>query len=173
MPNVHSKRLWSAALNKYVRVKVQARVLRTIDKAGGLDEYLLGESKGRVRELGMEGWRLRWRLMQEGGVKERLRERRVALGVRPEGVERWLGDGELLGEEDAGEEEDGEGKKIEFRIREVEEEEEDEELEFSEEEIDRILREDEIARGELSAVRRAGVELDPPKITPRGSEAKV
>jgi large subunit ribosomal protein L28 len=45
-PNVHSKRLWSDALNCRVRVKVTAGVLRTIDIKGGLDNYLL-ESKDK------------------------------------------------------------------------------------------------------------------------------
>lgn len=73
------------------------RVLRTIDKCGGLDEYLLGEGKGRIKELGMEGWRLRWRIMCQGkGVKEGLRRRRAELGVPPGGLERWLSDSQLL-----------------------------------------------------------------------------
>ena len=45
-------------------MKVATRVLRTIDKVGGLDQYLLGEKAGRVKELGVEGWRLRWRVMK-------------------------------------------------------------------------------------------------------------
>ncbi|KAL8993761.1 MAG: hypothetical protein Q9169_006107 [Polycauliona sp. 2 TL-2023] len=98
-PNIHDKRLWSVALGKYMQVRVQARVLRTIDKVGGLDEYLLGESPARIRELGMEGWKMRWRLLQDRGVKERLRRRRVELGLRPQGTEMFLSDAELLGEE--------------------------------------------------------------------------
>ncbi|KAL8661519.1 MAG: hypothetical protein Q9202_005528 [Teloschistes flavicans] len=96
-PNVHSKRLWSESLGRHIRVKVATRVLRTIDKCGGLDGYLLGEGKGRIKELGMEGWRLRWRIMRQGeGVQEKLRKRRAELGVPPEGIERWLSDSQLL-----------------------------------------------------------------------------
>ncbi|KAL8774416.1 MAG: hypothetical protein Q9194_004042 [Teloschistes cf. exilis] len=96
-PNIHSKRLWSESLGQHVRVKVATRVLRTIDKCGGLDGYLLGEGKGRIKELGMEGWRLRWRIMCQGkGVKEGLRRRRAELGVPPGGLERWLSDSQLL-----------------------------------------------------------------------------
>ncbi|KAI4266575.1 MAG: hypothetical protein L6R38_008663 [Xanthoria sp. 2 TBL-2021] len=98
-PNIHDKRLWSVALGKYIQVRVQARVLRTIDKVGGLDEYLLGESPARIKELGMEGWKMRWRLLQDRGVKERLRRRRVELGLPPQGPEMFLSDAELLGEE--------------------------------------------------------------------------
>lgn len=63
---------------------MQARVLRTIDKVGGLDEYLLGGKRARVKELGMGGWELRWRIWQTDMVTERFRREREALGV-PEG----------------------------------------------------------------------------------------
>lgn len=80
-PNIHSKRLWSDALGRFVHVKVQARVLRTVDKCGGLDEYLLGEKPGRVKELGVEGWRLRWLVMGTGKVRRRVGAEREALGL--------------------------------------------------------------------------------------------
>ena len=60
-------------------------MLRTIDKVGGLDEYLLGQKEARVRELGVEGWRLRWRVMQTGSVRRRFKEERRALGLPEEG----------------------------------------------------------------------------------------
>ena len=82
-PNVHFKRLWSDALETFVRLRTTTRVLRTVDKVGGLDEYLLGEKAGRVKELGMEGWKLRWRVMQTEKVKERLRVQREHLGLPP------------------------------------------------------------------------------------------
>ena len=80
-PNVHFKRLWSDALNMFVRVRITTRVLRTVDKVGGLDEYLLGEKAGRIKELGMGGWKLRWRIMQTEKVKERFRLQREQLGL--------------------------------------------------------------------------------------------
>ncbi|KAF6237678.1 hypothetical protein HO173_003879 [Letharia columbiana] len=80
-PNMHNKRLWSDGLARFVQVKVQARVLRTIDKCGGLDEYLLGEKAGRIKELGVEGWRLRWLVMRTGKVRRRVKEQRAALGL--------------------------------------------------------------------------------------------
>lgn len=80
-PNIHTKRLWSDALARFVRVRVQARVLRTIDKVGGLDEYLLGGKPARMRELGMGGWRLRAMLMGTEMVKERFQRERLALGL--------------------------------------------------------------------------------------------
>lgn len=82
-PNVQLKRLWSASLGSFVRIRVTTRVLRTIDKCGGLDEYLLGEKAGRIRELGMGGWKLRWRIMQTDAVKERFRRQRELAGLPP------------------------------------------------------------------------------------------
>ena len=41
-------------------------MLRTIDKCGGLDGYLLGNKAQRIKELGVKGWELRWRVMQSG-----------------------------------------------------------------------------------------------------------
>ena len=66
-------------------MRVQARVLRTIDKVGGLDEYLLGDKPGRIKELGLAGWRLRWRVVQSPKVQARFRDERVRLGVPAEG----------------------------------------------------------------------------------------
>ncbi|KAL8961522.1 MAG: hypothetical protein Q9193_001931 [Seirophora villosa] len=139
VPNVHEKRLWSAAMNRYVRVKVQARVLRTIDKEGGLDEYLMGDSQARIKELGMKGWRMRWRLMQTGWWKERVKRRRIELGLRPEGVEMVLSDAELLGEVEADEVE--QAKDEEKREEELEEEQEEEREDNGAEEV-RILDEE-------------------------------
>ncbi|KAK4149669.1 ribosomal L28 family-domain-containing protein [Chaetomidium leptoderma] len=82
-PNVHHKRLWSASLGVFVRTRVTTRVLRTVDKAGGLDEYLLGRKPQRVKDLGPWGWRLRWRIMQSPAVRERFANERAALGLPP------------------------------------------------------------------------------------------
>ncbi|XP_058067935.1 large ribosomal subunit protein bL28m [Magnolia sinica] len=40
-PNVQEKRLFSYILDRHIRVKVTTYALRCIDKAGGIDEYLL------------------------------------------------------------------------------------------------------------------------------------
>ena len=68
-------------MGKFVRVKVQARVLRTIDKVGGLDEYLLGDKAARIKELGTAGWGMRWKLMQTKAVQERFRQEKIAMGM--------------------------------------------------------------------------------------------
>ena len=147
-PNIHTKRLWSAALGKHVRVTVATRVLRTIDKVGGLDEYLLGEKPARVRELGMGGWALRWRLMRSEAVRERMRAERERLGL--EGEAPW----EIKGlesafrklwarrkaEDQARLEEEGEGREEQLVAREMA--------------IDGLLEEDErrAERGEKGGV---------------------
>lgn len=79
--NIHRKRLWSESLKAFVQTRVTTRVMRTIDKVGGLDEYLLGSKPGRVKELGPWGWRLRWRVMQTPAVRARFAEERRALGL--------------------------------------------------------------------------------------------
>jgi len=40
-PNVQDKRLFSYVLDRHIRIKVTTHALRCIDKAGGIDEYLL------------------------------------------------------------------------------------------------------------------------------------
>ena len=70
-----------------MQIKLQTRVLRTIDKVGGLDEYLLGEKEGRIKELGLTGWWLRWAIMQTPHIKARLARQRVRLGLPREGIE--------------------------------------------------------------------------------------
>lgn len=87
-----------------MRVRVQARVLRTIDKVGGLDEYLLGERAGRIKELGVGGWALRWRLSGTEKVRERYRAERRRLGLPEEGIFFQGREGGVVGEEEYGEE---------------------------------------------------------------------
>lgn len=59
LPNVISKNLWSSALNRMIKMKLTARVLRTITKEGGLDNYVTKEKEARIKELGIFGWKLR------------------------------------------------------------------------------------------------------------------
>jgi large subunit ribosomal protein L28 len=80
-PNVLSKSLYSVALKKRIKLKVTANVMKTIDREGGLDEYLLKDSVQRVKELGPTGWALRWTLMQKPEVIDRLRAEAAALGI--------------------------------------------------------------------------------------------
>lgn len=80
-PNIQIKQLWSEALGRMVRLRVQARVLRTIDKVGGLDEYLLGNKEQRIKDLGVAGWALRWSLINTDKIQSRFRGQRKKLGV--------------------------------------------------------------------------------------------
>ncbi|ESX03537.1 hypothetical protein KL918_004581 [Ogataea parapolymorpha] len=64
LPNVVNKKLWSESLNKMVPLKLTARVLRTITKEGGLDNYLTKDKRARIKELGPFGWRLRYDVLK-------------------------------------------------------------------------------------------------------------
>lgn len=86
-PNIQVKRLFSESLGVWVRTRVSTRVLRTVDKVGGLDTYLLGSKPARIAELGPWGWRLRWRIMQTPKVQEQFRQQRIAFGLPEEGLE--------------------------------------------------------------------------------------
>ncbi|KAH6721931.1 hypothetical protein BKA61DRAFT_164898 [Leptodontidium sp. MPI-SDFR-AT-0119] len=103
-PNVQNKRLWSDAMQSYIRLRITTRVLRTVDKVGGLDEYLLGEKAARIKELGMGGWKLRWRIMQTDRVKERFRRQRELLGLPPKEDELVGADGQAATEQQIAEE---------------------------------------------------------------------
>ncbi|XP_076909955.1 large ribosomal subunit protein bL28m-like [Bidens hawaiensis] len=50
-PNVQEKRLFSYILDRHIRIKVTTHALRCIDKAGGIDEYLL---KTRYKKMDTE-----------------------------------------------------------------------------------------------------------------------
>ncbi|PFH51156.1 hypothetical protein AMATHDRAFT_191857 [Amanita thiersii Skay4041] len=56
LPNVQRKRIYSDVMAKFVRVKVTTKALRSIKKAGGLDNYV---ANTRHELLGLEGMRLR------------------------------------------------------------------------------------------------------------------
>ena len=64
LPNVIVKTLWSQAMNRMIKMKLTARVLRTITKEGGLDNYVTKDKEARIKELGLYGWRLRHDVMK-------------------------------------------------------------------------------------------------------------
>jgi large subunit ribosomal protein L28 len=86
-PNVQEARLYSEGLKKTIELKVTTSVLRTIDKLGGLDNYLLGETSARIKDLGMRGWKLRWELMQQPSIMKQFAEERRKLGLTSEEIE--------------------------------------------------------------------------------------
>jgi large subunit ribosomal protein L28 len=47
-PNVQNKRLWSVALNDWIEFRVTTKALRCIDKAGGIDNYLLSNTRADI-----------------------------------------------------------------------------------------------------------------------------
>lgn len=87
LPNRHTKRLWSKGLQAFIRVRLTARTLRTIDKLGGIDEYVLGPKARRIKELGPAGWALRWKVMQSPIIQEQYAREREALGLPPKPVQ--------------------------------------------------------------------------------------
>ena len=95
-PNVRRQKLWSAALGMHIKLRITARVLRTVEKCGGLDAYLLGDKAQRIKELGMGGWKLRWRIMQTDAVKERFRLQREEFGLEPREENLIGADGNLV-----------------------------------------------------------------------------
>ncbi|KZF19937.1 hypothetical protein L228DRAFT_250354 [Xylona heveae TC161] len=103
-PNIRYKKLYSVALQKYLRIRINTRVLRTIDKVGGLDEYLLGDKAMRLKELGMEGWLLRWRILQTESVKQRFAEERKRLGLPEQNLSAMSSDGRVVSVEELQEE---------------------------------------------------------------------
>ncbi|KAF8842800.1 hypothetical protein BDN67DRAFT_965196 [Paxillus ammoniavirescens] len=69
LPNVQSKTLTSELMERSVKVKVTTRALRTINKHGGLDQYLLSTSPSL---LGDEGMRLRILVREKFDAKNAL-----------------------------------------------------------------------------------------------------
>jgi large subunit ribosomal protein L28 len=50
LPNVQSRRLLSDALGEMVRIRVTPHAVRTIEKHGGLDAYLLASPDGALSD---------------------------------------------------------------------------------------------------------------------------
>ena len=82
-PNVRQENIRSEALDRTMTIRITASAMRTIRKAGGLDQYLLGAKPARIKELGVFGWRLRWQVMNSPSMKERFRRERENLGLPP------------------------------------------------------------------------------------------
>lgn len=80
--NVRREKLWSDALDMWLMLRVTHRCMRTIEKCGGLDAYLLGHKPARIKELGLLGWKLRWLVLTSPSMKQRLQEERKKLGLK-------------------------------------------------------------------------------------------
>lgn len=80
-PHVKLADLESQALGRTITIRVTYACLRTIRKCGGVDNYLLGEKPARIKELGLLGWRLRWKVMNSPLMKEKFAKERENLGL--------------------------------------------------------------------------------------------
>lgn len=90
-PNVRRKKMWSDALGENLYIKITRRALRTIQKEGGLDNYLVSDQHARVRELGVFGWELRWKVMQSPAMQEKFQKQREQLGLpERQSFEEWI-----------------------------------------------------------------------------------
>lgn len=86
-PNVHVKAFYVPALGARIKTRLTLRVLKTIRREGGLENYLLKSKPARLKELGPGGWNMRWLLMQSQAVQQRFNEERIALGMEPKEIE--------------------------------------------------------------------------------------
>src|SRR5207248_3802817 len=80
-PNVRLETIRSEALGKELTIRITASCMRTINKCGGLDQYLLGDKPARIKELGLFGWKLRWKVMNSPMMSEKFAEERAKLGL--------------------------------------------------------------------------------------------
>lgn len=69
LPNIVKAKLWSETLGKQIKTRVSTKVLRTITKEGGLDQYLLKDKPAREKTMGLKGWRLRYDIMRAQEIK--------------------------------------------------------------------------------------------------------
>ena len=67
LPNIRSKQLFSEALGETIRVKIAASTLRTIEKQGGIDAFLLGSA---TLDLDQRFARLKERVRAKRAVAE-------------------------------------------------------------------------------------------------------
>lgn len=65
LPNVIKKGLWSETLSKKISIRMTAKVLKTVSKEGGIDNYLIKDKSARIKELGPTGWKLRYQVMKK------------------------------------------------------------------------------------------------------------
>lgn len=75
LPNAHKKRVFSEVLNEMIPMRVTTHALRCMDKAGGLDEYILNTRDQDLKSVfALE-------------LKQRLKEAKKAMGDAREVVD--------------------------------------------------------------------------------------
>ncbi|KAF9184599.1 39S ribosomal protein L24, mitochondrial [Haplosporangium sp. Z 767] len=67
LPNVQTKRLFSEALNDWIKLNMTTSVIRTVDKKGGLDRYLL---ETRPELLGAKGMEIKGKVIEALKAKQ-------------------------------------------------------------------------------------------------------
>ena len=97
----------------------------TVDKAGGLDNYLTGTKPARIKELGPMGWKLRWEVMRSRKYLERRAAELKAMGLSAEGAEESVAQ-QLQAEAGSQEMREKEKEKEEKEAKEKEKEEKEE-----------------------------------------------
>ncbi|KAK6457673.1 ribosomal L28 family-domain-containing protein [Scheffersomyces xylosifermentans] len=65
LPNIQKTKLWSETMNKSISIKASTKVLKTITKEGGLDNYLTKDKPARVKTLGLKGWQLKYQVLKQ------------------------------------------------------------------------------------------------------------
>lgn len=75
LPNTHWKKLYSDTLGQHIRFRVTAHALRCIDKAGGLDNYLVNTSDEKLDSDVALVWRQR--ILQTQQLVDLLEEAKV------------------------------------------------------------------------------------------------
>ncbi|KAL9619626.1 MAG: hypothetical protein Q9160_005813 [Pyrenula sp. 1 TL-2023] len=80
-PNVKLETVHSDALGRDLTLKITHACMRTIKKCGGLDQYLLGDKPARIKELGLLGWRLRWKIMNSPAMQQKYEAERANMGL--------------------------------------------------------------------------------------------
>lgn len=84
-PNVQEKRVYSEILDEMIPFHITTSALRSIDKMGGLDQYLLRSKHVSTKGEG-EGQRIRNRIIQTTKHRHELKKQAIARG---ESVEDW------------------------------------------------------------------------------------
>eukprot|EP00585_Thalassiosira_rotula_P007451 CAMPEP_0196142466 /NCGR_PEP_ID=MMETSP0910-20130528/11623_1 /TAXON_ID=49265 /ORGANISM="Thalassiosira rotula, Strain GSO102" /LENGTH=170 /DNA_ID=CAMNT_0041403775 /DNA_START=139 /DNA_END=652 /DNA_ORIENTATION=+ len=84
-PNVQEKRVYSEILDEMIPFHITTSALRSIDKMGGLDQYLLKSRHVSTKGEG-EGQRIRNRVVQKMRHQKELKKQAIARG---ECVEDW------------------------------------------------------------------------------------
>lgn len=70
-PNRQVAKIWSEAMQRQFKVRVSTKFLRTMTKDGGLDQYLLKSTPGRIKTMGLLGWKMRYNLLNRLAELER------------------------------------------------------------------------------------------------------